>query len=340
VPFDLFSSRSDDHRSGLRRPLVGIATLAVALPFALTACGSSSNNASTPASSASGVCTPKTGTTLQVLTDDKHSQSSDNIVPVVNSKVAQAPLTTGLNSVSKALTQTELVALNTAVSIDRQTASAAAKDFVSKHNLGAGLSGGKGTITVASVDFPESTVLANVYAEVLSKAGYTTKVTTVGTRQLLVPALSSNQVQVTPEYAASLTSFLAKGAKSDAVPSGEIDKTIATLTPLAAAKGLTVLTPAPATDQNAFAVTQATAQAYGLTTLSDLASKCSGGISLGGPPECPTNSFCQPALEKVYGLKITKFTALDAGGPLTKNALKQGKVLVGEVFTSDPDVAG
>lgn len=334
MPFDHLTSRS-----GLRRPLVGVATLALAVPLALTACGSSSKNNSA-SSSASGVCTPKAGSTLQVLTDDKHSQSSDNVVPVVNVKVAQAPLTTGLNAVSKVLTQSELVALNTAVSVDRQTAPAAAKAFVDKHNLGAGLSGGKGTITVAAADFPESTVLANVYAEVLSKAGYSAKVSTVGTRQQLIPALSKNDVQVTPEYAATLTSFLAELEKSSAVPSGEIDKTIATLTPLAAKKNLTVLTPAPATDQNAFAVTKASAQAYGLTTLSSLATKCGGGISLGGPPECPQNTFCQPALEKVYGLKITKFVALDAGQSLTKNALKQGKILVGEVFTSDPDVAG
>src|SRR5206468_4297713 len=47
---------------------------------------------------------------------------------------------------------------------------------------------------------------------------------------------------------------------------------------------------------------------------------------LGGPPECPTRPFCQVGLEKTYGLHFDGFVSLDAGGPLSKTALKQGKV--------------
>ena len=56
--------------------------------------------------------------------------------------------------------------------------------------------------------------LANVYAQVLNKAGYTASVKKIGSRQLLEPALERNEVQVTPEYAASLTTFLAQKTKS------------------------------------------------------------------------------------------------------------------------------
>lgn len=41
------------------------------------------------------------------------------------------------------------------------------------------------------------------------------------------------------------------------------------------------------------------------------------------------------ALEKTYGLGVTEFTSLDAGGPLTRTALLQGKIAVGLVFSSD-----
>ena len=77
-----------------------------------------------------------------------------------------------------------------------------------------------------------------------------------------------------------------------------------------------------------------------MKTLSDLASKCCSGLVLGGPPECPDRPFCQPGLEDKYGLTFDSFTALDAGGPLSKTALKQGKVALALVFSSDAALAG
>ena len=326
-----------------RATLFRAAALAISVPLAIGACsdsGNKNNTASGSTSSGSGGttnCAAKAGTGLVVLKDDKQSQASDNITPVVNTKVAKAPLTTALNQVSAALTQDKLVALNKSVSVDRTAEADAAKTFVSSNNLGNGLSGGSGSITVAAANFSESVTLANVYAQVLNKAGYKTSVKEIGSRQLLEPALERNEVQVTPEYAASLTTFLSQNKTPTVTPSGNIDTTLSLLRPLATPVGLTVLNAAPANDQNAFAVSKATADAYGLTSLSQLASKCSNEITFGGPPECPQNHFCQPALASTYNLK-TKFTALDADGPLTRQALKQGTVLLGEVFSSDPDV--
>ena len=47
--------------------------------------------------------------------------------------------------------------------------------------------------------------------------------------------------------------------------------TVAKLKERLAPKGLTALEPAPATDQNGFVVTKATADKYGISKLSDLA---------------------------------------------------------------------
>jgi osmoprotectant transport system substrate-binding protein len=55
---------------------------------------------------------------------------------------------------------------------------------------------------------------------------------------------------------------------------------------------------------------------------------------LAGPAECPQRPFCQPGLEKTYGLSIGSFASLDAGGPQTKNALKTGTATIGLVFSS------
>jgi osmoprotectant transport system substrate-binding protein len=102
--------------------------------------------------------------------------------------------------------------------------------------------------------------------------------------------------------------------------------------------GLTALTPSPAADQNAFAVTKATADKYKLTKLSDL-TPIAGQLTLGAGPECPARPFCQPGLEKTYGLKFKSFRVLDSGGPMTLGALASGDIDVGLVFSSDGGVA-
>jgi osmoprotectant transport system substrate-binding protein len=307
----------------------------IALPIALGACSSSttgkngSHDSVTSSSAAATTCAPVAGDSLTVLTDDKHLQSSDNITPVVRTDVAKPPLTTVLNEISASLSQANLLAINKASDIDRESADKIASDYLAA-NPAPG-SGGSGKIVVVAAGFSESTSLATIYAKALTAAGYDASVKQSTNREAYEPALESGEVQVVPEYAATLTAFL----DPKATTSGDITTTIATLTPLAAAKGLTVLTPAAATDENAFAVTTAFAAKYGVKTLSDLAAKCPGGVSLGGPSELQTRPYGEVGLKSTYGLVISGFTTYDSGGPLTKNALKQGKTAVGLVFSSD-----
>ncbi len=317
---------------------------AIAAVPALAACSDSKSSAggSTVSPSATGaakanVCKPVAGDALVVLADDKKSQASDNIVPVVNSKVAKAPLTDALNAVSKVLDQDTLTGLNKATSQNQKPSDVAAS-FVSDKKLGEGLSGGSGSIVVGTQDFPEATTLGNVYKDVLNKAGYNASVKTIGSRDLLEPALERGEIQVVPEYAASLTSFLAKKQGVADGASSDITKTIAALKPLADKAGLTVLDYAEATDQNAFAVTKGTADKYSLTTMSDVASKCgTTGITFGAGANCPQNPYCAEAIKKAYGITID-FKALDYDGKLTRSALQQGRILIGEVFSSDADL--
>jgi osmoprotectant transport system substrate-binding protein len=327
-----------------RRLALTAAVLTV--PIALVGCGSSSKGGtSTPSSStASGAtnvakgCSAKTGTSLVVLADDKHSQQSDNIVAVAKTSVAKAPLTDALNDVSKNLSQDALNKLNSDVA-NGQTDAQAAGAFISKYNVGSGLSGGSGNITIGTQSFAEASTLGEVYKEVLNKAGYSASVKKIGLRNLLEPALESGEVQVVPEYAASLTQFLLQKDKDTSQSaSTDIDKTMTVLKPLALKHGFTALDPAAATDQNAYAITKATSDAYGLKTMSDVASKCgTTGITFGAASNCPSNPFCAAALKSTYGITIS-FKSLDADGPLTRAAVKQGKVLIGEVFSSDPDL--
>jgi osmoprotectant transport system substrate-binding protein len=58
----------------------------------------------------------------------------------------------------------------------------------------------------------------------------------------------------------------------------------------------------------------------------------------GGPPECPGRAYCLPGLKRVYGLHFKAFIPLDAGGPLTLQALEAGYIGAALLFTTDPDI--
>jgi osmoprotectant transport system substrate-binding protein len=61
-------------------------------------------------------------------------------------------------------------------------------------------------------------------------------------------------------------------------------------------------------------------------------------LVFGGPPECPDRPFCLIGLEETYGLEFGEFRPLDTGGPLTVEALANGEIDVGLMFTSDPTI--
>ncbi|SDN50019.1 osmoprotectant transport system substrate-binding protein [Geodermatophilus sp. DSM 45219] len=317
----------------------------------LTACGESGSSGTgggqAAGTSASGdTCAPVAGEQLVVLEDDQQLQNADNIVPAVNLATAQAnpALLPALDAVSAALTTQELIELNAAVDLERQSAEDVAATWVEENVDTAALEQGSGPVVVGGANFTESTILANVYADVLRAAGFDASVREVGNRELYLPALiSGSELQVFPEYLSTATEFLNRqvnGSDAEPVASGDVQETVSALQPLAEQAGLVFGEPSEAADQNAFAVTRAFADQVGVSTLSELADACGdGSLVLGGPTECPDRPFCQPGLEETYGLQFESFRELDAGGPLTKAALQQGEISIGLVFSSDGALA-
>jgi osmoprotectant transport system substrate-binding protein len=195
----------------------------------------------------------------------------------------------------------------------------------------------KGKIVVGSTNFSEQAILAHMYALVLEDAGYDVETKlNLGSREVVEPALEAGEIDLYPEYAATLLEFLNKGAGE---ASGDVDETVEILLPLAEEKGFTVLEPSEAQDQNAIVVLPETAEEQGLVTISDL-EPVAGELVFGGPPECPERPFCLLGLEETYGLRFKEFKPLDAGGPLTREALENGTIDVGLFFSSfipDPE---
>jgi osmoprotectant transport system substrate-binding protein len=191
---------------------------------------------------------------------------------------------------------------------------------------------GDDAITVASFDFPESVLLAEIYAQAIEGAGIRVeREPSLGPRELVMPALLEGLVELVPEYAGSGLQFLAGDGSTS--PDHEINhqrfaERLATL-------DVTALDASPAEDQNGFAVTAETARRYGLRTLSDLA-RVSRELVFGGPPECTRRPFCIPGLERSYGITFGQvYSNLDTGGPRTVSALAEGTVDVALLFTSD-----
>ena len=197
----------------------------------------------------------------------------------------------------------------------------------------------KGTITIGSFNFSESIILAHIYGDALSNKGYTVKYRDkLGNREVVYPALQNGQIDLYAGYAATDLTFIEGKLNVTADAGADAQANVAKLNTHLNSQGIKALNPSPAIDQNAFAVTKAEADSNHLTKLSDLNSVASGW-TLGGPPECATRPFCQPGLKTTYGLNFKAFKSLDAGGPLTYAALKNGDINIGLVFSSDGGIA-
>ena len=192
----------------------------------------------------------------------------------------------------------------------------------------------KGKIVVGSTNFTEQLILANIYAKLLEHHGYeVTLRPNLGTRDVVQPALENGEIDLLPEYLGTLLEYLRPGsATADTLASADL------LRDLLRDKHLTVLHPAEAQDANALVVTEKTATEKKLTKISDLAGTAKEMV-LGGPPECPTRPLCLQGFKTTYGLEFKEFKPLDAGGPITKEALEKGEIDVAVLFSSDGAIA-
>ena len=190
-------------------------------------------------------------------------------------------------------------------------------------------------VTVAAFGFSESRVLAELYAQAMEARGIpVVRTFDLASREVVEPALEQGMVDFVPEYSGTGVEFLNKGAGQ---ATSDPAATYGLLRAAFAVRGVTALDPAPAQDQNAVAVTRATAERLRLTKVSDLR-PVAPGLVFGAPPECPERRFCLAGLMAVYGLSFKDFRALDAGGPLTIGALEGNEIDVGLLFTTSPAV--
>ncbi len=201
-----------------------------------------------------------------VLEDDKSLQTAENITPLISEDVDESAAAL-LDQVSAALTTENITELNGRVELDQEDPATVAADFLQQEGITAE-GGGSGELTVGAVAFAENQIVAEMYAQILEAAGYgVQRQTDLGSREILYPALKKGEIDIAPEYLGSLLLFLDPEAEATGDPANNVSL----LEPLLEQDGLRLLEPSEANDQNAFVVTQETADEFGLVTTSDLA---------------------------------------------------------------------
>jgi len=192
---------------------------------------------------------------------------------------------------------------------------------------------GTGTIVVGSANFPESALLAEIYAGALSAKGVKVdKKLNIGSRETYIPALKDGSIDLIPEYTGVLDQYFNKNAK--ATTAGAVYAELKAALP----STLTILNKSSAQDKDAVVVTKNTATKLNLRSIGDL-EPVAKDMTLGGPPEWKTRPTGVPGLKKLYNLDFKAFMPLDTGGPLSVQALKNGQVDAVDIFTTDPSIA-
>lgn len=187
-------------------------------------------------------------------------------------------------------------------------------------------------LRIASFDFDESVLLAEMYAQVVEATGVpVVRLGPIGPREILAPAVELDHVDVVPEYLGTALEFRAASEPNPDTESARVD-----LNARLARRGLTTLEPSPAEDKNVIVVTTETAERHDLEAISDLA-PVAEGLRFGGPPECRQRSLCLLGLRTVYGLSFAEFVP-QRSLVFTAEALRRGQIDVGLMFSTAPDL--
>lgn len=188
------------------------------------------------------------------------------------------------------------------------------------------------TITVGSFNFPESVILAEIYAQALEGQGYPIeRKLNLGSRELVFPSLESGEIDFIPEY---LGSSLTVGFGEEAFADPQQSR--AALEEAFAEMNMAVLDYTPGEDKNVFVVTEDFAAENGVSSVADLAG--AGDITLGGPPECEERETCYAGLVETYDLDNLSFAAYQETSARV-GALEQGQIDVALLFSTQPVIA-
>lgn len=207
----------------------------------------------------------------------------------------------------------------------------------SANPLGGGeVSGDLKSIIVGSADFPESKIIAEIYAQALEANGFTVgRQYSIGSRETYVPAVQDHSIDLIPEYTGNLLQYF----DSESAATTPNDVLLALFRALPG--DLSILNPSSAEDKDTVAVSEETAQRWNLKTIGDLAEH-SDEVKFGASSEFLNRAEGMPGLKENYGLDVPakNYIAIsDGGGPATVRALTDGTVTAANIYSTSPAIA-
>ena len=198
-----------------------------------------------------------------------------------------------------------------------------------------GVSGNINSIVVGSAGFPESKIIAEVYAQALQTNGFNVgRRMGIGSRETYIPALKDHSIDLVPEYIGNLLLYLQPDATMTMLDDVELE--LYKRLP----GDLSILTPSPASDTDTVTVTAGTAAKWNLKTIADLAAH-SPEVKFAAPSAFQSRPAGLVGLRQRYGLEISpgKFIAIsDDGGAVTVRTLEEGKVNAANIFSTSPAI--
>jgi osmoprotectant transport system substrate-binding protein len=192
----------------------------------------------------------------------------------------------------------------------------------------------KGTVSISGQSFPEAALVASMYEQLLSDAGYSTDVKLVDARDAYM-ATFPDSIDVVPEYVGGIVNFLnaaKNGENAEPLTAGDGQELADAGKELLDEQGITLLDLSEATDTNAFFVTQEFSEKEGVTKLSDLEGM---SVKLAAAPDCEGRLDCEGGLSDDYGIKVTEVLPLGYASDQTYQAVIDGETELGETSTTD-----
>jgi len=188
-----------------------------------------------------------------------------------------------------------------------------------------------GAIRIAAFNFPESELIAEIYAQALEARGVPVeRLGRIGSREVVQPALELGLIDLVPEYAGTMLSFV---SLSDNEPTFDSWATMSELREALEPRGMVVLEPANAQNQNSVVVMDGFASEHDVWAVSDLTA-LADTLTFGGPRECPERPFCLIGLHDIYGLDFETFIPMP-GSAVVADSLRAGEIDVGVMFSTD-----
>jgi osmoprotectant transport system substrate-binding protein len=188
------------------------------------------------------------------------------------------------------------------------------------------------TIVIGTKNFTEEYILGQLYKQALEGAGFKVSYKeNIGSSELIDTAITSGKINFYPEYTGVIVLDLAKKPSPKTAAA-----TYAAAKRFEQTRGLTLLKRTPFYDTDSFGMLTKTARNLGVKTIADM--KKAKSFSFAALPECRTRITCLLGLKRIYGLAQVKFVPLASISVYT--LLDQGTVTAGDVFSTDPQLAG